>query len=198
MENSNQMCAVWPRPPCDTICFLMRVFLHSYYGELSSFVWHFNGTQKRNGDRSQTVQENRRLKLDTGQETWTDWKKTRQNKAKKKKGYCESSHSTLDNLELIKRDSRISKLKGRGLICSRLLFLWVIISESNYRISTLESRLLIRKNKEQGNIWSSGPKPTVTGTLLHLHLYLLHWMWGKQHDINEQAAFKGLVHPKLK
>lgn len=155
----------------------MRVFLHSYYGELSSFGWHLNGTQKRNGDRSQTVEENRRLKLDTGLETWTDLKKE-----KKEKGYCESSHSTSDNLELIKRDSRISKLKGRGLICSRLLFLWVIISESNYRISTLGSGLLIRKNEEKENIRSSGQESTVTGTLLRLHLDLLHWMWEKLHS----------------
>lgn len=92
--------------------FLMRAFLHSYYGKLSSFIWCFNGTQKRNGDGSQTgqswIQENRRLKLDTGPETWTDWKKIPQNKARKK-GYCESS----DKLELIKPNSCIKAQRSR-------------------------------------------------------------------------------------
>lgn len=125
-ENWKQMCAVWPRPPCDTISFWCLFFCIRIMVN-SSFVWRFNRTQKRNGDRSQAgrswIQENRRLKLDTGPETWTDWKKTPQNKARKK-GYCESSAK----LELIKPDSN-PRIKAQG---SRLDLLATSVSLGHY------------------------------------------------------------------
>lgn len=84
-ENRKQMCAVWPIQFVFDACFFAFVLWRTLF---ICLVLTGHGRETETGPRR--IRENRRLKLDTGLETWTEWKKSWQNKAREK-GYCESS-----------------------------------------------------------------------------------------------------------